>query len=465
MRSSRLLLAALAAVLLPTLSTATIVFERRWHWFEENVGRSVALAADGGYVAGAGTRIGSNNYGATLAWVDSLGDTVTVRQVAGLDNGAGYVCRVGDGGCVLAGTHDTGRVFAQKFSAAGDSVWTYSPSVRGLVYAVIGTADGGCLIAGRIPDSMSHMGAVKLDSTGQEEWSRYYGDPRVFGSLAHGAAQTQDGGYILCGDAHDYMDSYSRLVRTDSAGQEVWNRLYAGAVDPSLADVIETSDGGFCAAGLELDTLSFQNALYLLRADSTGALVGTGSFPLPGAATRATAMDATRDGGYVVAGQIDWGDSAYIWLAKFDVDLDTQWTRMLGRGGREGANDVRSTPDNGYVVAGTSDSAGGSLLLIKTDSLGGVISRVAEEKSPVRERVALSVTPNPASGVVCIEHALSGNAVANLRMYDVTGRQVYVSLGLRASESQLDLRSMSAGVYLLRLESDRGSSTRKLVIE
>ena len=429
------------------------------------MGRNVALAADGGYVVGAGTRTGSGNYGATLAWVDSLGDTVTVRQIAGLDHGAGYVCRVEDGGCVLAGTHDTGRVFAQKFSPTGDSVWTYSPAVRGLVYAVIGTADGGCLIAGRIPDSMSHMGVIKLDSTGQEEWNRYYGDPRVFGSLAHGAAQTQDGGYILCGDAHDYMDSYSRLVRTDSAGLEVWNRLYAGAVDPSLWDVCEATAGGFLAVGFELDTFNFRNALYLLRADSTGALVSTGSFPSPGAATQGTAMDATRDGGYVVAGQVDWGDSARVWLVKFDVDLDTQWTRVLGRGGREGANDVRTTPDNGYVVAGTSDSAGGSLLLIKTDSLGGVISGIAEEWSPVRERIALSVTPNPASGVVCIEHTLSGDAVADLRIYDVTGRQVYASLGLRASESRLDLRSMSAGVYLLRLESSGGQATRKLVIE
>ncbi len=441
------------------------MFERRWHWFEENVGRSVVSAANDGYVAGAGTRTGSNSFGATLAWVDSLGDTVKVRQVVGLDNGAGYVCRAGDGGCVLAGTRDTGRVFAQKFSANGDSVWTYSPSVRGLVYAVIGTADGGCLIAGRIPESMSHMGAIKLDSTGREEWSRYYGDPRLFGSLAHGAAQMRGGGYILCGDAHDYMDSYSRLVRTDSAGQEVWNRLYTGAVDPSLWDVCEARDGGFLAVGFELDTFNFRNALYLLRADSTGALVGTGSLPLPGAATQAAALDTTRDGGYVVAGQIDWGDSARVWLVKLDADLDTQWTRVLGRGGREGVNDVRTTPDNGCVVAGTSDSAGGSLLLIKTDSLGGVMVGVAEGSSPARERIALSVTPNPASGVVRVAWSLPNGSAAELGLYDALGRQIFWSSGLRTSPLGIRTSSFPQGVYLLRLESSRGSATRKLVVE
>jgi hypothetical protein len=465
MYSRRFLPAMLTAVLLPTLSAGTTVFERRWHWFESNVGRSVALAADGGYVVGAGTRFGSSEYGATLAWVDSLGDTVTVRHVSGLDNGAGYLCRVEDGGCVLAGTRDTLHVFARKFDAAGDSIWTYSSPTPGLVQAIVGTPDGGCLIVGRIPDSMYDMGATKLDSTGGEEWTRYYEEPGVFASHAWGAARTRDGGYILCGDAHDYMDFYTRLVRTDSAGQQIWTRLYFGAMDACLYDVRETQDGGFLAVGLELDTLTTRNALYLLRVDSTGALVGTRSFASPGAATQATAMDTARGGGYVVAGQIDWGDSARAWLVKLDAEADTTWTRALPGDGREQAADIRPTADGGYVLAGASDSAGGSVLLVKTDSLGGVMVGVAEAGPAARAHIAFSVAPNPASGVVRIEYSLPANIAANLRMYDISGRPVYSSFGLRASSLRLDLRSMPAGVYLLRLEYNRGSSTRKLVID
>jgi hypothetical protein len=462
----RFLPALLAAALLPTLSAGSPPFERRWHWFEAGAGRSVALAPEGGYVIGAGASLGGAAYGALLVWVDSLGETTALRTVSGLDNGSGYLCRMKDGGYVIAGTYDTGHVFARKFGTAGDSVWAYLSPTRGLVQAVIGTADGGCLIVGQIPSTMYDFGAIKLDSTGAEEWNRYYEDPGIYASLARGVARTSDGGYILCGDADDYMDSYTRLVRTDSAGLQIWSRLYFGAVEASFCDVSETSGGGFLAAGLEWDTLASRNRLYLLRADSLGMLVGTHGLAAPGAATQAAALDTAGDGGYVVTGQIDWGDSARAWLVKLDANADTVWTGVLPGSGREQAADVQQTADGGYVVAGTSDSAGGSVLLIKTDSLGHIEVGISEERPTPGERIALSVEPSPSSGVVRVEWSVpTSSGPATLRVYDSQGRLVHSSFVIRHSSLSLGLRSVPAGVYLLRLDSDLGSSTRKLVIE
>jgi hypothetical protein len=459
---------------LPALALATITFERHWHWFQEDAGRSVELTGDGGYVVGAGTWIGGRDYGATLAWVDSLGDTVTVRHIAGLDNGAGYVCRVEDGGYVVAGTRDTLHVFAQKFGANGDSVWTYFPPHRGLVSAVIGTADGGCLIVGRIPDSMYDFGMVKLRADGTEDWVRYYEEPMMFDSFARDAAQTRDSGYILCGDAHDYMGSYVRLVRTGAAGESLWARSYHGSASGSLRAVSEMPDSGFLAVGLELDTAGGRPVLYMMRTNSAGTLLWTRDIASPGVSTDAAALCETRDSGYVIAGTIDWGDSARVWLVKLNANADTVWTSVLPGTGREEGVDVRQTKDGGYVIAGTSDSAGGSVLLTKTDSLGRVLSGLAEVEPAVRERIALSVTPNPASGVVRIDCSLPAKASAGLRLYDVTGRLVHSTFGLglsgpcgtvRTSSFRLDLRSMPAGVYLLKLEYSGRTATRKLVVE
>jgi hypothetical protein len=466
MRSSRLLPAALAAILLPTLSSGTIMFERRWHWFQTDVGRSVELTGDGGYVVGAGTGIGGSSYGAALVWVDSLGDTTTVRHVSGLDNGAGYLCRAADDGYMVAGTYDTSHVFVQKFSAAGDSVWTYKSATRGVVQAVISAPDGGCLILGQIPDTLYHMGAIKLDFAGNEQWNRHYTDPGVYATMAQGGAPTKDGGYILCGNGHDYMDTYIRLVKTDSAGQQVWSRLYPGAVDASLHDVTETEDHGFVAVGSEWDTLQSHYALYIVRTDSSGGLLWTRSFSPTGAGTQANAMDITHDSDYVITGTIDWGDSARAWLVRIDSGADTLWTRVLSGMGTEQGTDIRQTADGGYVVAGTSGSAGGSVLLVKTDSLGGVTAGVAEASVPARERAAFSVTPNPATGVVRVEWSLpAGSEPATLRVYDSQGRLIHSSFVTRHSSLSLGIRAMPAGVYVLRLDSDLGTVTRKLVIE
>ncbi len=457
------LLAALLLVLLPTVSPASITFERRWHWFQQAAGRSVELSGDGGYVVGAGTWISGSNYGATLAWVDSLGDTTTVRHIAGLDYGAGCMSRVADSGYVVAGTRDTHRVFAQKFDANGDSVWTYVSAHHGLVTTVFGTADGGCLVAGRIPDTLFDFGLVKLNAEGSEAWMRTYQENRLYSTIARAVAATHDGGYIICGHGYDYGGSYPRLVRVDSSGETLWTRIYSGPVGASLQDVRENPDGGIMAVGSELDSTTGHTALYVMLTDSAGNVVRTVSLPVSGAGTLATTVAATHNGGYIVAGQLDRSTSARVWLVRIDFAGDTAWSREVEGPGREGAADIMETEDGGFVIAGTSDSAGGSVLLIKTDSLGRL--GIAERSQPLSERVAFSVAPNPTNGVVKVEWSLPTSSTAGLSLYDALGRQVFSSSGLRTSPFEIRTSSLPQGVYLLRLESDCGSATRKLVIK
>jgi hypothetical protein len=453
----------LILLVLPALALATATFEQRWHWYREDIGNSVAITTDGGYLVGGETWVDTTLYGIALARTDSLGDTTSVRHLLGVGHGSGYLCALRGGDFVAAGIHNGSHLFARGFSPSGDSIWSYDAQRRGLLYALISTSDGGCALAGR--DSMRDMAVIRLDSAGNEVWARGYDEPLVQGASVYGIAETRDHGLILCGDATDYVVKYVRLVRTDSAGDTLWTRLLSGPVGPSLQAVCETPDGGFLAVGYEYDTLRSQNAVYLLHTDSNGAITWNLSISLPGAGTQATALRPTRDSGYVIAGTIDWTDSARAWLVKLDANADTVWTSALPGIGREQAEDVWQTTDGGYVVVGTSDSAGASVLLIKTDSLGHAPYGIAEEKPVPHQRIALSVAPNPAKGVVRIQYSLPVNTPTSLRMYDVTGHLVYSSFVTRTSDFPLDLRSMPAGVYLLRIESGCGSATRKVVVE
>ncbi len=452
---------ALLLLTLPALALATVTFERRWHWFREDIGRSVALTADGGYLVGGQTWIGTTQYGIVLARTDSLGDTTSVRHVLGASSGSGYLCRLSGGDFVAAGVRNGSYVFARGFNPSGDSVWSYDQSLRGQIRTVLATRDGGCLIAGR--DSMLDMGLIKLDSAGHEEWNHGYDEPFIQGSTAFGVAETRDSGFILCGDATDYMGPYVRLVRANAAGDTLWTRLYTGPTAPSLRAIREMPDGGFLAVGSESDTLLSHNAVYLMRTDSNGVIVWTRNISLPGAGTEATALRGTRDGGCIVAGSIDWTDSARIWLAKLDANAETVWTSVVGGRAREQAVDIWQTPDGGYVIAGTSEAPNDSILLVKTDSLGYVPYGVADAKS-VKTNAPFSLEPNPASGVVRINCPAPGIRM-RLQVCDVTGREVRTSLARQLPGFSLDVRSMPAGVYLVRLESERGSSTRKLVVE
>jgi hypothetical protein len=455
---------ALVLLALPALVLAATTFHREWQWYTHDAGRSAAQLADSGYIVSGGFQVSTGVFGAVLARTNQLGDTTSARSILDLNPDGGFSCCLSDGGyTVLA--ESGAKILVRKYEPGGEFAWDYRSEWGGPISAFIPTFDGGCLVAGRIPDTIYDMGVVKLAADGHEEWARYYEEPLMDNSWARGASQTRDSGYILCGDANNYVSSNLRLVRLRASGDTFWTRLYHGPVGPELTDVREMADSGFLAVGYEFDTLNQRDALYMLRTTPRGDTVWTRQLAPSGAASQAAAMCATQDGGYAIVATIDWVDSARTWLVRLDADADTVWTSVLPGNGREQAADVQQTADGGYVVAGTSDSAGGSVLLIKTDSLGRVMAGVTEERPSARERIAFSVAPNPASGLACIEYSLPGNTTATLRMYDVFGRQVYSSFGLRASSFRLDLRSLPAGVYLLRLDSDLGSATRKLVLE
>jgi parallel beta-helix repeat protein len=87
----------------------------------------------------------------------------------------------------------------------------------------------------------------------------------------------------------------------------------------------------------------------------------------------------------------------------------------------------------------------------------------------------LAIAPNPQSGGRgAVRYSLPKAGSATLEVFNTSGRLVHSSLapaapvgqcGIRNSEFRLDLRSMPAGVYLVRVTAEGFSTTQKLVVE
>ena len=82
--------------------------------------------------------------------------------------------------------------------------------------------------------------------------------------------------------------------------------------------------------------------------------------------------------------------------------------------------------------------------------------------------LAMAVGPNPlATGYATLRYSLPKSGVVMLNVYDVTGRSVItrtLNTG-RTGSTALDLRNLSAGVYLVKLSSDSFQTSQKLVVE
>lgn len=62
--------------------------------------------------------------------------------------------------------------------------------------------------------------------------------------------QTSDGGYILAGYTESFGDNFDAwLIKTDTEGNEQWNKTFGGIKDDFTYEVQQTRDGGYILVG------------------------------------------------------------------------------------------------------------------------------------------------------------------------------------------------------------------------
>lgn len=91
-------------------------------------------------------------------------------------------------------------------------------------------------------------------------------------------------------------------------------------------------------------------------------------------------------------------------------------------------------------------------------------SQVVRVYSDQGEQVPMLVYPNPASGSVTIESNLPGNS--RLQLFNAMGRLVLErQLEKGAVKTQLNITSLTKGIYILKLQGNDKSNTSQLVIK
>ena len=78
----------------------------------------------------------------------------------------------------------------------------------------------------------------------------------------------------------------------------------------------------------------------------------------------------------------------------------------------------------------------------------------------------INISPNPTTGIVFINNATS-ETIKNIQVYDVIGKLVKtIPIQISTSKAQIDLQDLNSGIYLIKLNSLKGStSIKKLIIK
>ena len=356
------------AWLIKANSTGVMLWDREFGGSSGDDFRSIQLTSDGGYVVTG--RTFNYNAGFDNAWLietDSNGQTTGGKEFGGPYSDYGEsVQQTSDSGYIIAGETDSygaggNDAWLIKTDSNCNEVWnkTFGGPSQDYGRSAQQTSDGGYIIAGETSSYGAGTDAwlIKTDSSGNELWNETFGGTNA--DYGRSVLETNDGGYIIAGDTYSYgggnCDAW--LVKTDSAGNELWNETIGGLSDDRCVSIQQTSDGGYIISGYTKSYGAGGYDAWLIKVRPEESSINTppnaSSVPLgsdTGLAGTAYSYStsATDPDGDQVKYTFDWGDGS------------TDTTNLVDSGTTASASHAWSNPGTYQIKAKATDSKGAS---------------------------------------------------------------------------------------------------------
>jgi hypothetical protein len=353
----------------------------------DDYGSCVQQTSDGGFIVFGFTKsygVGRDDF--WLIKTDSLGKKIWEKTYGGEETDlACFGRQTNDGGFIVVGdtrSFDVGNndIWLIKTYDTGEMIWdkTFGGADFDHASEVWQTDDGGFVVFGYTESFGSgsrDMWLIKTDADGDVLWDKTYGGP--MDDQGHSMKQTNDGGFILTGGTYttettNKFDIW--LIKTDNAGEIIWDKIYGGSEHETAWSIQQTTDGGYIiCAEIEVGGLDKYN-IKLLKTDSTGELLWEkifGGFNWQ----RGWAVQQTTDGGYAIAGDTFVGPRVDGLLIKTDSTGEKQWSKTYGNYNTDITLHVEQTNDGGYILTGYHQPKRfeyRDLWIIKTDDEGNV---------------------------------------------------------------------------------------------
>ncbi len=191
--------------------------------------------------------------------------------------------------------------------------------------------------------------------------------------------QTEDGGYIVAGDTYSFGAGSKDVwvIKLDAAGNIEWQKAYGGTSHDNTYAIQQTQDNGYIIAGRTLSFGVSSGDAWLIKLDSYGSIEWEKAYG-GDYEDYAYAVQQTQDEGYIITGYtLSYGVGYYdVWVIKLDTLGNIEWQKTYGESdNNDAAYSIQQTQDEGYIVAGKSNSFGTGdydMLVIKLDAAGNI---------------------------------------------------------------------------------------------
>lgn len=295
-----------------------------------------------------------------------------------------FISQTSDDGFIITGSTGSkgagkSDLWLLKLNNEGNIAWekTFGGSNHDAGACVLETSDGGFIIVGRT-QSFGNGGKdiwlIKTDSEGNEEWNKTYGSK----GLDEGSyiIETNNGNYIVTGNfspgkSTSTVGTDIFVMMVNNTGDRIWSKTFGG--DHELSDdygviVKIVTDDDLIVLGVLNDFLSNEIKGLIIKLDQDGNTLWDKK--LDNLWPKDIIVDS--DGNYLISGTLN--DNLFILkLGRTGERLDSAERRnnSIEKGGY-----IWQMDDKGYILAGSTDGhSNGKLdaIILKTDALNNSV--------------------------------------------------------------------------------------------
>ena len=236
---------------------------------------------------------------------------------------------------------------------------TYGEMTYNYGQRIIQASDKGYFILGNESGDIgnTNIHIIRTDSLGTILFEKIIGDASLY--WANDFKRTSDKGLLITGFTNSNPDKgYDvLLIKTDSNANVEWQKTYGGDNWDMANAVVETKDSAYLVVG---ETYSYGPAnenIYIIKTNFNGDTIWTRTFG--GDSTDyAMAADVLFDSSYLIGATTNsFGHGNFDgYVLNLTKNGDTIWTQTFGEDKEDILNSIKQTPDSGFVFVGSTTS-------------------------------------------------------------------------------------------------------------
>lgn len=391
----------------------------------------------------------------------------------------GSISLTADGGYIIAGETGSGTsgdksqagfgltdYWVLKLSSTGDKQWdkTFGGDNQDNLQAVLQTGSGDYLVAGytssgitgnksagSVGDPSVDYWVIKVDANGNKIWDKTYGGG-IYDRMTS-ITLTFDGGFALGGwslpsDATGPFDWEYTIIRLSADGIQQWAQSFGGPEEDRLYSVQQTPDRGYILAGYSYSGIGPDKSQ-----NNTGDrdfwIIRLAGDPLP---VTLTTFSATKEGNTAL---LRWKTTSETSSSEFEIQHSLNGKQWNAIGSVAAAGE--SNTDKTYQFVHSEPTSGQNnlyrLKMIDTDgtfALSGIKSLFFGKKGAGR------IYPNPAMAGKLTVDVHNWESVKRVQISTISALTVYDS-GSKPQQT-IDVNSLPAGIYILKVFKKDGTS-------